>query len=63
MAHEMGHYVLGHVVRSILLSSLVTLSASSSSIALGRWLIAPLFALAWISTVLPTSPRSPCFSC
>ena len=25
MAHEMGHYVLGHVVRSILLSSLATL--------------------------------------
>jgi Zn-dependent protease with chaperone function len=25
MAHEMGHYVLGHVVRSILLSSLVVL--------------------------------------
>ena len=26
MAHEMGHYVLGHVVRSILLSSLVILA-------------------------------------
>ena len=25
MAHEMGHYVLGHVVQSILLSSVVTL--------------------------------------
>jgi len=25
MAHEMGHYVLGHVVRSILLSSIITL--------------------------------------
>jgi Zn-dependent protease with chaperone function len=27
MAHEMGHYVLGHVVRSIVLSSLVTLAS------------------------------------
>ncbi|HPB46436.1 MAG TPA: phosphoribosyltransferase family protein, partial [Microthrixaceae bacterium] len=26
MAHEMGHYVLGHVVRSILLSFVVTLA-------------------------------------
>jgi len=27
MAHEMGHYVLGHVVRSILLSTIVTLTS------------------------------------
>lgn len=40
MAHEMGHYVLGHVVRSILLSSLVTLASLFLVDRLGRWLVA-----------------------
>ncbi len=40
MAHEMGHYVLGHVVRSILLSSIVTLAGLFLVDRLGRKLIA-----------------------
>ena len=40
MAHEMGHYVLGHVVRSILLSSLLTLTGLFLVDRLGRWLVA-----------------------
>jgi Zn-dependent protease with chaperone function len=39
MAHEMGHYVLGHVVRSILLSSLLTLTGLYLVDRLGRQLI------------------------
>ena len=40
MAHEMGHYVLGHVVRSILLSPLVTLAGLFLVDRLGQKLIA-----------------------
>ena len=40
MGHEMGHYVLGHVVRSILLSSIVTLAGLFWVDRAGRWLIA-----------------------
>lgn len=40
MAHEMGHYVLGHVVRSILLSSFLTLTSLFLVDRLGRWFIA-----------------------
>ncbi len=40
MAHEMGHYVLGHVVRSILLSSFLTLTGLFLVDRLGRRLIA-----------------------
>jgi STE24 endopeptidase len=39
MGHEMGHYVLGHVVRSILLSSIVTLAGLFLIDGLGRWLV------------------------
>ena len=39
-AHEMGHYVLGHVVRSILLGSLVILAGLFFVDRAGRWLIA-----------------------
>jgi Zn-dependent protease with chaperone function len=39
MAHEMGHYVLGHVVRSILLSSVITLVGLYLVHRLGGWLI------------------------
>jgi Zn-dependent protease with chaperone function len=39
MAHEMGHYVLGHVVRSILLSSVVTLAGLYLVHRLGNWLV------------------------
>jgi STE24 endopeptidase len=39
MGHEMGHYVLGHVVRSILLSSIVTLAGLFLIDRLGRWLV------------------------
>ena len=39
MAHEMGHYVLGHVVRSILLSALVTLIGLYLVDRIGRWII------------------------
>ena len=39
MGHEMGHYVLGHVVRSILLSSIVTLAGLFFVDRLGRRLI------------------------
>jgi STE24 endopeptidase len=39
MGHEMGHYVLGHVVRSILLSSIVTLAGLFLIDSLGRWLV------------------------
>ncbi len=40
MGHEMGHYVMGHVVWSILLSSLLTLTGLFVVDRLGRWLIA-----------------------
>jgi Zn-dependent protease with chaperone function len=40
LAHEMGHYVLGHLVRSILLSSLVTLVSLFLVDWMGRRLIA-----------------------
>jgi Zn-dependent protease with chaperone function len=40
MGHEMGHYVLGHVVRSILLGSLVILAGLFFVDRAGRWLIA-----------------------
>ncbi len=40
MAHEMGHYVLGHVVRSILLSSFVILAGLFLVDRLGQKLIA-----------------------
>jgi STE24 endopeptidase len=40
MGHEMGHYVLGHVVRSILLGSIVILAALFLVDRLGRRLIA-----------------------
>lgn len=40
MGHEMGHYVLGHVVRSILLGSLVILAGLYFVDCAGRWLIA-----------------------
>src|SRR5271165_4521290 len=40
MGHEMGHYVLGHVVRSILLSSFLTLTSLFLVDRLGRWLVA-----------------------
>jgi STE24 endopeptidase len=40
MAHEMGHYVLGHVVQSILLSSVVTLVGLFLVDWLGRRLVA-----------------------
>jgi len=40
MAHEMGHYVLGHVVRSILLSSFLTLTSLFLVDRLGRWVVA-----------------------
>src|SRR5271157_5335451 len=40
MSHEMGHYVLGHVVRSILLSSFLTLTSLFLVDRLGRWLVA-----------------------
>ena len=59
MAHEMGHYVLGHVTRSILLSSLVILAGLFFVNLLGRVADRPLFACAWISTASPMSPRFP----
>ncbi|WP_254054048.1 M48 family metallopeptidase [Singulisphaera sp. GP187] len=40
MGHEMGHYVLGHVPRSILLSSLITLASLFWVDRAGRWLLA-----------------------
>jgi len=39
MGHEMGHYVLGHVVRSILLSSIITFAALFLVDRLGRFLV------------------------
>jgi Zn-dependent protease with chaperone function len=39
MGHEMGHYVLGHVVRSILLSTVVTLAGLFLMDWLGRRLV------------------------
>jgi Zn-dependent protease with chaperone function len=39
MGHEMGHYMLGHVVRSILLSSIVTFAGLFLVDRLGRWLV------------------------
>jgi Zn-dependent protease with chaperone function len=39
MAHEMGHYVLGHVVRSIMLSVMITLAGLYFVDRSGRWLI------------------------
>ncbi|WP_406696559.1 M48 family metallopeptidase [Singulisphaera sp. Ch08] len=40
MGHEMGHYVLGHVPRTILLSSLITLASLFWADRAGRWLLA-----------------------
>lgn len=40
MGHEMGHYALGHVVRSVLLSSLVILASLWFVDRAGRWAIA-----------------------
>jgi Zn-dependent protease with chaperone function len=40
MAHEMGHYVLGHVIRSIFLSSVIMLAGLFLVDRLGRQLIA-----------------------
>jgi STE24 endopeptidase len=40
MGHEMGHYALGHVVRSILMSSIVTLVGLFLVDRLGRWVVA-----------------------
>jgi Zn-dependent protease with chaperone function len=39
MGHEMGHYVLGHVVRSILLSSILILVGLFLIDRMGRWLV------------------------
>jgi STE24 endopeptidase len=39
MGHEMGHYALGHVVRSILMSSIVTLVGLFLVDRFGRWLV------------------------
>jgi STE24 endopeptidase len=39
MGHEMGHYALGHVTRSILLSSLVVLVCLFVVDRAGRWLV------------------------
>ena len=39
MGHEMGHYALGHVVRSILMSSIVTFVGLFLVDRLGRWLV------------------------
>jgi STE24 endopeptidase len=39
MGHEMGHYALGHVVRSILMSSILTLVGLFLVDRLGRWLV------------------------
>ncbi len=39
MGHEMGHYVLGHVVRSILMSSIITLLGLFLVDRAGRWLV------------------------
>ena len=58
MGHEMGHYVLGHVVRSILLGSLVILAGLFFVERAGRWLIAG-FPTVSASTGSPTSPRYP----
>jgi Zn-dependent protease with chaperone function len=38
MGHEMGHYVLGHVTRSLLFSSLLVLAGSFAVDRAGRWL-------------------------
>jgi Zn-dependent protease with chaperone function len=40
MGHEMGHYVLGHVVRSILLSTFLTLAGLFLVDRWGRWIVA-----------------------
>ena len=39
MAHEMGHYVLGHVTRSILLSSILIVVGLANIHFLGRWIV------------------------
>ncbi len=40
MGHEMGHYVLGHIPRSVLLSTFITLAGLFWVDRAGRWLIA-----------------------
>lgn len=40
MGHEMGHYVLGHVARSIWLSTIITLTGLFLIDRIGRWLVA-----------------------
>ena len=62
MGHEMGHYALGHVTRSILLSSLVVLVCLFVVDRAGRWLVAR-FSPCSASRRLPMLPRSPCSSC
>ncbi len=56
MGHEMGHYVLGHVVRSIWLSSIVTLAGLFlvDRIGAGWW---PAIETGSAFKVSPTSPR------
>jgi Zn-dependent protease with chaperone function len=39
MGHEMGHYMLGHVVRSILLSAIITVVGLLFVDKAGRWLV------------------------
>jgi Zn-dependent protease with chaperone function len=39
MGHEMGHYMLGHVVKSILLSAIVTFAGLFFVDKVGRWLV------------------------
>ena len=58
MGHEMGHYALGHVVRSILMSSIVTFVGLFLVDRLGRWLVAPLSRPPGLRSARPTSPRS-----
>jgi Zn-dependent protease with chaperone function len=40
MGHEMGHYVLGHLIRSVLLSSLITVLGLFLVDRAGRWIVA-----------------------
>ncbi len=53
MGHEMGHYVLGHVARSIWLSTIITLAGLFLVDRIGRWLVART-RIAWASRAWPT---------